>query len=145
MKLGEIQLGILVFMANVVIKFGNQVGLMKAFNRIDFKEDGEIDEEEVRQALAHFLELPSKKAEQLAREFVSKIDLDASGLINYTGTPLRTQNSSSRPPTSARSSRRRTSRRPSSTSTRTAAGGCRSGSCGRGWGSTWGRPTTASW
>lgn len=85
--MGEIQLGILVFMANVIIKFGNQVGLMKVFNRIDFKEDGEIDEEEVKCALMHFLELGSKKAEQLAKEFMSKIDIDASGLINYTGIP----------------------------------------------------------
>lgn len=72
-------------MANVIIKFGNQVGLMKAFNRIDGKEDGEIDEEEVRQALLHYLELPSKKAEQMAKEFMSKIDIDVSGYISFTG------------------------------------------------------------
>lgn len=90
-------------MANVVIKFGNQVGLMKAFNCIDFKEDGEVDEEEVRHALLLFLDLPAKKAEQLAREFLAKIDIDASGLINYTGTLRLLQSSSSRPPTSGRS------------------------------------------
>lgn len=44
MRLNEIQLGVLVFMINVIIKLPNEVGLMKVFNRVDYKEDGEIDE-----------------------------------------------------------------------------------------------------
>lgn len=35
--------------------------------------------------MLHFLELGSKKVEQLAKEFMSKIDIDASGYINFTG------------------------------------------------------------
>lgn len=39
-KLNEIQLGVLVFMINVIIRVPNEVGLMKVFNRIDYREDG---------------------------------------------------------------------------------------------------------
>lgn len=39
----------------------------------------------MKYALLHFLELGSKKVEQLAKEFMSKIDIDASGYINFTG------------------------------------------------------------
>jgi Ca2+-binding EF-hand superfamily protein len=85
-RLNEIQLGVLVFMINVIIRLPNEMGLMKVFNRVDYKEDGEIDEGEVRTALVSFLELPAKRAEVLAKELMAKIDLDTSGFINFTGT-----------------------------------------------------------
>ncbi len=84
-RLNEIQLRVVVFMINVIIRVPNEVGLMKVFNRLDYKEDGEIDEGEVRTALVSFLELPAKRAELLAKEFMAKIDLDTSGFINFTG------------------------------------------------------------
>ena len=37
LQLNEIQLGVLVFMINVIIRIPNEVGLMKVFNRIDYK------------------------------------------------------------------------------------------------------------
>jgi Ca2+-binding EF-hand superfamily protein len=76
---------VLLFMINVIIRLPNEVGLMKVFNRIDYKEDGEIDEGEVKTALISFLELPAKKAEQVARDLMGRIDFDSSGLINFTG------------------------------------------------------------
>jgi Ca2+-binding EF-hand superfamily protein len=101
-KLDEIQLGILVFMINVIIKQDNQVGLMKVFNRIDTKEDGEIDEAEIKSALMSYLDLSSKKAEQQTKEFMKKIDIDASGFINYTGKQRDIQSFSSQPATYGR-------------------------------------------
>jgi Ca2+-binding EF-hand superfamily protein len=58
---------------------------MKAFNRIDYKEDGEIDEHELKSALVSFLGMNSKKAEQASKDFMIKIDLDSSKFISYTG------------------------------------------------------------
>lgn len=74
------------FMINVIIKLPNEVGLMKVFNRIDYKEDGEIDEGEIKTGLVSFLEMPTKRAELLAKELMAKIDLDSSGFINFTGS-----------------------------------------------------------
>jgi Ca2+-binding EF-hand superfamily protein len=124
-KLNEIQLRVLVFMINVIIRLPNEVGLMKVFNRIDYREDGEIDEGEVRTALVSFLAMPGKNAEQLARELIGRIDLDSSGFINFTGTVRMMQSSWWLLPTYARSSRPPTSSKPSTSSTPTTAEGYR--------------------
>lgn len=121
LKLNEIQLGVLVFMIHVITRLPNEVGLMKVFNRIDYREDGEIDEGEVRTALTSFLEMPPKKAEHLAKELMERVDLDSSGFINFTGTACLTQSSWWLLATCARCSPLPTSSRRSTSSTLTTA------------------------
>lgn len=100
-------------MMNVIIKLPNEVGLMKVFNRIDYKEDGELDEGEVRTALISFLEMPPKKAEIGAKELIAKIDFDESGFITFTGTFVGIQSSWWRLQTCVKCSQRPTLSRPS--------------------------------
>lgn len=86
LKLSDIQLGVLLFMANFTARPTGELSLRKVFLAIDQLADGEIDEKELKAALGEYLGMSAKQAEQGAREMLECIDFDASGEINYSGT-----------------------------------------------------------
>lgn len=65
-RLTEIQLGVLVFMANFVISFENEEQLIRCFHLIDYEGDGVITANELVQCMVECADKPQKIAEKEA-------------------------------------------------------------------------------
>jgi Ca2+-binding EF-hand superfamily protein len=61
---------------------------MKAFTVLDIKHDGQLDEAEIKHGLIKYLGQVSKKAEQISKDFMSKIDIDSSKTISFSGKKI---------------------------------------------------------
>jgi Ca2+-binding EF-hand superfamily protein len=70
LKISDIQLGVLLFMANFTSRPTGELSLRKAFLAVDQLADGEIDEKELKAALGEYLGMTAKQAEQGAREML---------------------------------------------------------------------------
>jgi Ca2+-binding EF-hand superfamily protein len=67
MKIDEIQLRILVFIVNFIVRIDNEDQLSRVFHQIDIGNDGVLSESEISKALISFLNMPSKEADKLAK------------------------------------------------------------------------------
>ena len=64
LKIGEIQLGVLVFMINFVIGLEDEQKMVRCFHWIDSEGDGVITENELALAMVEYEDRPKKKAEE---------------------------------------------------------------------------------
>lgn len=72
-------------MVHFILKFDNEIALIRSFSKIDQLGDGVIDQQEIKEALINYLSFDTKTAETTAREIMQKIDLNGSNDIAFSG------------------------------------------------------------
>ena len=85
-KVTDIQLAILIFMLNFISEPTDQSSMAHTFHLINSKRNGFIDEAQLKGSLIRLLGYSPKQAQQVARELMIAIDINASGDITYSGT-----------------------------------------------------------
>ncbi len=83
-KLAEIQLGVLVFMINLVVGIENEEQMIRCFHMIDSGGDGVISVPELVQAMIEYEDRSLKVAEAEAKEIMARIDFNNSLDISYS-------------------------------------------------------------
>ena len=83
-----LQEGMLIFIVNFVKDKGDEAEMAKSFKTLDLNGDGVISLEELQKGMARYMGVDEKKAQGLAKQIFKKVDLNNSGAIDFSGTPI---------------------------------------------------------